>query len=345
VEDEYLADDDVKKFRSLDEKKWTFEKYIFPRLGSKPISEIKKSGMARMLQRIRQQNGPGAANNVRKLLSAFFNWYVPRADDNFRSPMVRGIYKQTKGDGSRTLVDDEIRILWNVANEGRGPYDACLQFILLTATRLAESANMTRSELSPDGTEWTIPESRYKGQDGKSAHAHLIPLSPLARTVLDSVKVLQVGGKDSDWVFTSNGRKPIRGFSNLKQAFDRRLREALEKEGDDTRNRIIAALNERYPGKGYQPFDAKWTTHSLRKTARTLLDRIGVSESIAEKCLGHVKGGIVGIYNHHEAKPEKRTALEALSRQIERIVSKGATNNVVPMAKRVGERAESKILQ
>lgn len=50
---------------------------------------------------------------------------------------------------------------------------------------------MPRAELSADGTEWTIPARRYK-----SAHAHLIPLSLLARDVLAGVKVLQVGGKD-----------------------------------------------------------------------------------------------------------------------------------------------------
>src|SRR5262249_20408689 len=159
------------------------------------------------------------------------------------------------------------------------PYDPFLQFTLLTATRLRDSANMVRSELSADGAEWTIPAHRFKGQDGKSAHPHLIPLSPLPRNVLDNVKVLQVGGEESKYIFTTNGTKPISGFSNFKNKFDRRIREALEKEGEPTRNRIVAALNERYPGKNHQPFDARWTVHSLRKTARTLLDRIGIPES------------------------------------------------------------------
>jgi hypothetical protein len=92
--------------------------------------------------------------------------------------------------------------LWNVAGEGQSPYDNFLKFLLLTGTRLRESANMSRDELSADGTEWTIPASRYKGQDGKSAHAHLVPLSSLARDVLAGTRVFQAGGKDSMWVFT-----------------------------------------------------------------------------------------------------------------------------------------------
>jgi integrase len=238
---------------------------------------------------------------------------------------------ESKGDGSRALADDEIRILWNVASEGRSPYDHFIRFVLLTATRRNEAAQMKRSELSPDGTEWTIPAARYKGQDGKSAHAHLIPISRLARDVLVSVPMLQVGGKEAKWVFTTNGTSPISGFSKFKVALDKRLATILEKEGKPTRARIISDLNNRYPGKNYQPFDDKWTTHSLRKTARTLLSRVGIDKTIAEKCLGHIEGSIVATYDHHEAKPQKRTAFEALAREVERIVE-GKPANVVPLS-------------
>jgi integrase len=327
VEDEYLVDDDVKKLRSIDEKKGVFRRYIFPALGSRPITEIRRSEIVMMLRKVKSQHGHGASNNTFKVLSAFFNWYIPLADDDFNNPIVRGTWSQTKGEGSRTLTDDEIRILWNVASEGRFVYDHFIRFTLLTATRRAESAEMTRAELSPDGTEWTIPAARYKGQDGKNAHAHLIPLSPLARQVLSGVP--DIGGR---FVFTSNGRSPISGFSKFKKNLDERLFLALEREGGGVRKRIVADLNERYPGQGYEPFDGRWQNHSLRKTARTLLSRIGTSTSTAERCLGHVEGGIKSIYNHHEAKHDKRTAFEALAREVERIAD-GKPGNVIPMAR------------
>ena len=69
----------------------------------------------------------------------------------------------------------------------------------------------------------------------------------------------------------------------------------------------------------------------MRKTARTLLSRVRIDERTAEKCLGHVTGGIVGKYDHHEHKAEKRTAFEALAREIERIVD-GGPANVVPLS-------------
>ncbi len=83
-------------------------------LGSKPIAEIKRSDIVKLLDWIRANSGPAAANDAFKVISAFFNWYAPR-DDDFRNPIVRGTYKQTTGEGARTLSDDEIRILWDVA--------------------------------------------------------------------------------------------------------------------------------------------------------------------------------------------------------------------------------------
>jgi integrase len=215
VENEYLSDPDVQKLRSLGEKRGTFERYIFPHLGTRPVTEIRRSEIVSMLRKVKQRHGPGAANNTFRILSRFFTWYIPGADDDFVSPILRGTWSLQLGEGARTLTDDEIRILWTVASEGRTVYDHYVRFTLLTATRRNETADMTRGELSADLSEWTIPAARYKGQDGKSAHAHLIPLSPLARRVHGEVPVIN----NSQWVFTTNGRSPISGFSKFKSSF------------------------------------------------------------------------------------------------------------------------------
>jgi diadenosine tetraphosphate (Ap4A) HIT family hydrolase len=333
VENEYLENSDIRKLRSYDEIRGTLARYILPKLGSRPIAEIRRREIVRLLGRVKENNGTGAANNAYKVLRRVLAWYAAR-DDDYTSPVVTGMYTITMGEGARTLTDDEIRILWNVAKEGRGAYDHFLRFTLLTATRLRESASMSRAELSPDGTEWAIPASRYKGQDKKSAHTHLIPLSTLARDVLAGVPVLQVRGKDSPWIFTSDGTGPIKGFSNLKTAFTDRLRTALKEEGQDTHKRIVADLIARYPDNDsyHEPFGKGWSPHSLRKTARTLLSRVGIDDKIAEKCLGHVERGLIGTYNHHEFAREKAEAFEALAREVERVVS-GKSAKVISLAR------------
>jgi hypothetical protein len=60
------------------------------------------------------------------------------------------------------------------------------------------------------------------------------------------------------------------------------------------------------------------------------MSRAGVNADIAERCLGHVIGGVRGIYDRHEYFEEKAQAFNALAAQIDRIINPPAAN-VVPM--------------
>jgi integrase len=63
-----------------------------------------------------------------------------------------------------------------------------------------------------------------------------------------------------------------------------------------------------------------WRLHDLRRTARSLMSRAGVSADIAERCLGHVIPGVRGVYDRHEYLGEKRAAFSALAALVEGIV-------------------------
>jgi integrase len=92
-----------------------------------------------------------------------------------------------------------------------------------------------------------------------------------------------------EWVFAANG-KPITAFSRLKMIFDQ-----------------ACGVSD-------------WTLHDLRRTSRSLMSKAGVPTDHAERCLGHVIGGIRGVYDRHEYHREKTQAYEALAAQIDRIV-------------------------
>jgi integrase len=64
-----------------------------------------------------------------------------------------------------------------------------------------------------------------------------------------------------------------------------------------------------------------WTLHDLRRTARSLMSRAGVNSDHAERCLGHVIGGVRGVYDRHEFYDEKKRAYDALAALIERIAN------------------------
>jgi hypothetical protein len=111
---------------------------------------------------------------------------------------------------------------------------------------------------------------------------------------------------DSDFVFTTNGRTPVGGFSTIKKRID-----------------------------GLTKIPA-WRTHDLRRTVATGLQRLGINLQVIEAVLGDVGGsrsGIVGVYQRHSFDPEKHTALEAWACEVERIVD-GKPATVVPLRRR-----------
>jgi integrase len=52
-----------------------------------------------------------------------------------------------------------------------------------------------------------------------------------------------------------------------------------------------------------------WSPHDLRRTARTNMPRVGVSDEHAEAVLNHTKPGIIGVYNKYSYDNEKKSAL------------------------------------
>jgi integrase len=90
---------------------------------------------------------------------------------------------------------------------------------------------------------------------------------------------------------------------------------------------------------GKSRIDAKsgvtgWRLHDLRRTARSLMSRAGISSEHAERLMGHAIGGIEAIYDRHSYADEKAAALARLAALIDIIVMPKAfpRANVVPMA-------------
>jgi integrase len=265
------------RLRSADWRQQVLERHAYPTLGERPIGDIKRSELIRLLDRIADRSGGPMADRVLSIIRRICNWHATRSDD-FRSPIVRGMSRADERPRTRILSDDELRAVWNAA-AGTEPFSCFVQFLLLTAARRTEAAAMTWSEI--DGSDWLLPAARNKAQ------VDLVrPLSAAAQAVLARVPRLA----DCPFVFSTNGRSAINGFNHFKKRFDAKC-------GVDG-----------------------WTLHDLRRTARSLMSRAGVNADHAERCLGHVIGGVRGIYDRHEFRIEKLHAFEKLAAQVERIV-------------------------
>jgi integrase len=164
-----------------------------------------------------------------------------------------------------------------------------LKLLLLTGARLNEVARMERSELSDDLATWTIPSTRTKNH-----RTHVVPLSPLAQELLSGLEQLP----ECRYVFTTNQKAPIGGFSKWKRRLDARM-----------------ALS------------APWRLHDLRRTCATGMAELGVPPHMVELCLNHVSGaraGVAGVYNRSVQMPERRAALERWANHVDGLVSSKA---------------------
>jgi integrase len=336
VVENYLArgayDRQKRKLRTIEAQRAAFERLVFPQLGARQIGEIKRSEISRLLDKIEDERGPRMASLTLALMSRVMSWHASRGDD-FRSPIVRGMSKDRGGATSRdrVLTNEELRAFWRAAEGWEHPFTRLLRFILLTATRREEAAGMRWEEL--DGTTWTIPAARYKTKLDLE-----LPLSGAAWQVLATSPMLTElrraaakRGADPDrarpkegFVFTTSGETAIGGFSKFKARFDLLMLTELRKAAAERGEAAKVVLD-------------RWTIHDLRRTARSLITQAGVPPDHAERALGHVIGGVRGVYDRHRYYEEKRQAFEALATQVERVLH--PQPNVVPMRRGTGNAA------
>ena len=169
-----------KRLRSRDHIEAALKRLVYPKLGARQIDGILRSEIVKLLDKIEDESGPVMADRVLAYVRKVMNWHASRSDD-FRSPIVRGMArtKPKERERERTLTDDELRAVWKAATAFPGPFGYMVRFILLTATRRNEAANMERGEVA--GTDWTIPADRYK-----TKLDHVVPLSRSAQDLLGS---------------------------------------------------------------------------------------------------------------------------------------------------------------
>jgi len=84
-----------------------------------------------------------------------------------------------------------------------------------------------------------------------------------------------------------------------------------------TRHTLSKAINRHCEEMG---FTKRFTPHDLRRTLRTRLAEIGISDVVAERVLGHKLQGMLAVYNRHSYDMEKRQALSAWEQRLRNIL-------------------------
>ena len=290
--------------RRADDVAAFFRREVLPKWGERDIREITKRDVLDILDGMVDRGSPVSANRLRAHLNTLFNWAKGR--DIVQANPLEGIKPpapETPRD--RVLNDAELRLFWMACERLGQPFGPLFRLLLLTGQRRGEVAEMTEREIA--GDVWTIPAAR-----SKNGFEHTVPLSASAAAILAGVE--RIEGKPG-YIFTTNGRSPVSGFTRATK----RLRETMAE----------IAAKERGEAAEIAPF----TLHDLRRSAATGMAGLGFPPHIVEAVLNHRSGtrrGVAGVYNRHDYAAEKRQALEAWARFVLSLVE-GRPANVVTL--------------
>jgi integrase len=285
VADDFLARH-ASKNRTAAETKRLLTVYALPSWRTRKMADISRADVASLLDRI--EGGEIALNGAKVGTASTADHVLAAVRKCLRWYEARhDSYRSPIVPGMRRSAPvDRDRILTDaelkaVWQSCSGVYGAFVRFLLLTACRRDEAASMTIDELDTYGT-WTVPAARVKNK-----RDHVLPLPQVALRIIASVPSID----GSTLVFTTNGKAPVAGFSKFKRDLD-------SKSGV-----------------------TEWRLHDLRRTARTLLSRLGVLTEVSEAVLGHVIPGVRGVYDRYSYFEEKAAALDSLAAEVGRIVS------------------------
>ncbi|TXM65881.1 site-specific integrase [Methylobacterium sp. WL12] len=232
------------------------------------------------------------ANRVFSAARALFNFALEREIIE-TTPFLRLKPPLAETSRDRVLTDAEVRLVWLAADRIGYPFGPFVQLLLLTAQRRDEVARMTLSEIG-EGDLWLLPAPRTK-----NSREHLVPLSPVARSILDGLP--RISGRPG-YVLTTDGTTAASNFAKNKAKLDGAMLSIA---------RADAAAAGRDPdGVELKP----WRLHDLRRTASTGMAKGGVPIHVVEAVLNHASGtvsGVAAIYNRYQYLAEKRTALES----------------------------------
>ena len=278
--DEWLKRDQAKN-RSVDSVRSAIDLHVRPRIGNRQLTDIRRGDLLRIIDAVADRGARVQANRVLAYLKRFFNWCVER--DLLAASPAAGIKAPEKeASRERVLKVDELIAVDTACRDLAYPWGPLVRLLLLTGQRLEEVANMAWPEIDLDKEEWSLPGARTK-----NGQPHLVHLSQPALDVLQAIPRVD----DQEWVFSTTGRGPVKGFSKAKKKVD----EASGVTG--------------------------WQFHDLRRTFATIAtETLGASPVVVDRILNHVSGavkGVAAVYQRGKYLEERERVLDAWGQFLE----------------------------
>ena len=217
----------------------------------------------------------------------------------------------------------DLRAFWTLTDGDAympAAYAAALRFQLLSSSRPNEAAALPKTELDLDANEWLLAPARSKNK-----RAHLVPLTPTLRALIDAQQAAEVARQAQ----AEKDEKPFKASAYVFPAT------RGGRFTDKCRKNMLDAALEAYEKTGHKL--ARFTPHDLRRTAETAMAAAGVPKEHRDRIQNHVDNSVGGKhYNLHDFKAEKLAALQTLETYITAKLGPKGASNVTPIRRKAG---------
>lgn len=246
-------------------KQWiiNMEKYAFPVIGDRPISEIEPMDLVSIMRTVETNGTFETRDRLLQTISATFKYAMAVGKVKYNPADIRmALADRPKVENFACITTEEIPAFLRAFDEyqQRGKVSliasAAFKLLLLTATRSSEVRFSKWADFDLDAGCWIIPAEQMgrKGKHGKRK-PHAVPLSAQAVKMLRELYPVTGQG---EYVFPSR--------STIGRVIS-----------ENTVNKIIEIM-------GYK---GKQTGHGFRSLARTTLGDMGHRWEVLEAMLSH----------------------------------------------------------
>lgn len=293
-----------------------FKTHVATALKEKPAKDVTAEEVADMLRNITEKGKERTAGALRTYLLAAFNIGM-RARLDPKLPIAFKQYGVTANPiapipaiasrtSNRVLTNDELQA-YLAALDDR-PTDKALALALFAGgQRMEQILRTTVSDWTPETK--TLRLLDPKGRR-KEARIHLLPLAPRAAAIVESL------------VADANKAK-------VTHLFD------LDVQTPGKRAKLICDTTIKETGKAR--IEPAFNLRDIRRTVETRMAGLGISKDTRAQVLSHGLGGIQDRhYDRHSYEAEKRNALNAWEKWLEKVESnQQPAANVVPMSQKL----------
>jgi integrase len=314
---------------------------VLPAIGVIQVSDLSEHDLRAMLRKIVARGAERTAVVVPNTLRQMFTWAKKRQPwrglllngdplDLIEIDMIVSRGYDFHNQRDRVLTADEIRELRTIFQRVRDDYAAApnrrsiqrpverttelaVWIMLSTLCRVGEMSMARWEHVDLDTSRWHLPKENVKG----NLAAFTIFLSPFS---VEQFRQLYELTCYSQWCFPARNKPgPLDVKAIAKQIGDRQSTFKRSKDGAPRvrmKNRAHGDLLVLGDGRS-----GAWTPHDLRRTGATIMQGLGVSLEVIERCQNHVLPGskVRRHYLHHDYANEKREAWRLLGDRLSQI--------------------------